>query len=130
MDEQKRKKLKLLSILLLNTLLCFSLYRILLSFAELSQKTFASFVVMIVYMVLLLGFSLAYIIYNRFFYREGITPEQLSPTWSEEEKAAFFEDAKRRKARSKWMLLIIFPLVVTFMIDTFDLFILEPFFKR
>ena len=84
---------------------------------------------MLVYMLLLLGFTLAYLIYNRFFYREGLEREQLSPEWSEEEKDAFLEDAKRRKERSSWMLLIIFPLVVTFMIDTFDLFILDRIFR-
>ena len=129
MEDHQRKRTRRLIFLVLNTVLFFSFYRILLNFAELSQKTFPSFLVMLVYMLLLLGFTLAYLIYNRFFYREGLEREQLSPEWSEEEKDAFLEDAKRRKERSSWMLLIIFPLVVTFMIDTFDLFILDRIFR-
>lgn len=129
MEDHQKKRTRRLIFLILNTVLFFSFYRILLNFAELSQKTFPSFVVMLVYMLLLLGFTIAYLIYNRFFYREGIERDQLPPEWSEAEKDAFLEDAKRRKARSSWMLLIIFPLVVTFMIDTFDLFILDLFRK-
>ena len=128
-DDSKKKNTRYLALLIVNTVLFFSLYRILLNFAEMSQQTFPSFVVMVVYMALLLGFVLAYLIYNRFFYREGITVEQLSPLWSEEQKNDFIEDAKRRKARSKWMLLIIFPLVVTFMVDAFDLFVIDTFFR-
>ena len=128
-DDSKKKNTRYLALLIVNTVLFFSLYRILLNFAEMSQQTFPSFVVMVVYMALLLGFVLAYLIYNRFFYREGITVEQLSPLWSEEQKNDFIEDAKRRKARSKWMLLIIFPLVVTFMVDAIDLFVIDTFFR-
>lgn len=114
--------------LCINTVLFFAVYRVLLFYAEMTEETFYSFLVMVLYMALLLGFVLAYIIYNRFFYRKGVTPEQLPDEWSEAKKQEFIEDAIRRTERSRWMLTVIFPLVVTFFIDTVDLFIIDTLF--
>jgi len=127
--EKQRQNRRYLLLLILNTLLFFMLYRILLAYAELTDKTFGSFLLMVLYMALLLGFGLAYLIYNRFFYRSGVTPEQLPADWSEEQKTDFLEDARKRVEKSKWMLLIIFPLVFTFFIDAVDLFIIDPFLR-
>lgn len=126
-EKTPHTKKHLLVLLCVNTFLIFSVYRILLSYAELSQNTFYSFVAMVLYMALLLGFTLAYIIYNRFFYRQGVTPEQLPADWDEEKKAAFLADGKARIERSKWMLTVIFPLLVTFLVDAVDLFIFDLF---
>lgn len=127
--EKQRQNRRYLLLLILNTLLFFMLYRILLAYAELTDETFGSFLLMVLYMVLLLGFGLAYLIYNRFFYRSGVTSEQLPADWSEEQKADFLGDAHKRVEKSKWMLLIIFPLVFTFFIDAVDLFIIDPFLR-
>lgn len=116
-------------LLILNTLLSFTLYRVLLYYAEQTDETFWSFVVMVTYLILLLAFTVAFLAYNRFFYRHGITCEQLPPEWSAERKCAFIEDGKRRLDRSRWMLLIIFPLVFTFFFDTVELFIIDPFLR-
>ncbi len=124
---QKSKNIRYLILLCVNTILFFTVYRVLLSYGELTQETFYSFIAMTLYMALLLGFVLAYLIYNRFFYRKGVTPEQLPNEWSEAEKQAFLEDGTRRMERSRWMLTIIFPLVVTFFIDAVDLFIIDTF---
>ena len=124
----QKKSLTYLLILAVNTVLFFAVYRTLLFYTELTQQPFASFVVFVLYGVLLVGFVLAYLIYNRFLYRKGLTPEQLPDDWSAEQKCAFLADGERRLERSKWMMTIIFPLLFTFLIDTFDLFILEPFF--
>lgn len=118
-----------LILLCVNTLLFFTLYRVLLHLGEQTQDTFYSFVCMVLYLALLLGFTLAYLIYNRFFYRNGITHEQLPQDWSAEKKIAFLEDAKNRQDRSKWMLTFIFPLVLTFLIDAVDLFIIDTFLR-
>ena len=127
---QKDKKAKRYLILLsINTVLFFTVYRTLISFGEQSEQTFYSFVCMVLYLALLLGFTLAYLIYNRFFYRNGITHEQLPQDWSAEKKIAFLEDAKNRQDRSKWMLTFIFPLVLTFLIDAVDLFIIDTFLR-
>ena len=126
--ENKNKRYLLL--LLCNTVLFLLIYRIPLSYAELTDKTFGAFVVMVVYFALLLGFALAYLIYNRFLYRKGVTCQQLPDAWSEEQKLAFIEDGERRLQRSKWMLTIIFPLLFTFLIDAVDLFFIDPFFRH
>lgn len=124
---QNGKNIRYLILLCVNTILFFTVYRVLISYGELTQETFYSFIAMVLYMVLLLGFVLAYLIYNRFFYRRGVAPEQLPHEWSETEKHAFLEDGTRRMERSRWMLTIIFPLVVTFFIDAVDLFIIDTF---
>ena len=123
------KNLRYLLILIVNTVLFFAVYRVLLYYAELTDETVYSFCVMLLYMALLLGFVLAYLIYNRFLYRKNLTVQDLPDTMSPEEKQAFIDDGKERLKKSKWMMLIILPLVVTFLIDAVDLFILDLFRK-
>jgi uncharacterized membrane protein len=126
-----KEKLRYLLMLTVNTILFFFVYRVLISYGELTGETFYAFLSMVLYLALLFGFGLAYLIYNRFFYRHGIKREDLSAEWSEAQKDAFLSDAAQRMERSKWMLTIILPLLLTFLIDAFQLFILEPvFFKR
>jgi hypothetical protein len=124
-----KKALHKLVFLSLNSILFFTLYRLLLFYAEKTMKPAWSLAVMVLYLALLLGFGLGYMIYNRFFYRKGLTPEELCPDWSEEEKAAFLADGEVRLQRSEWMLLIILPLIFTFFIDTVDLFIIDTLFR-
>lgn len=79
----------------------------------------------IVYLVYWIAFAvvlIAYIAYNRAFTRKGITVEMLPETWSAEQKAEFVEDGKRRLEKSKWMLSLIFPLMVTIAADAIYLF--------
>ena len=128
--QKSKKNKRYLILLLINTVLFFTVYRTLISFGEQTQDTFYSFVCMVSYLALLLGFTVAYLIYNRFFYRQGVTYEQLPPEWSAEKKIDFVEDAKRRMEKSKWMITIIFPLVFTFFIDAVDLFIIDTFLRR
>ena len=123
----KRKGLRYLPILILNTILFFSVYKVLLYYGELTDRTFYSYCVLVLYTVLLLGFLLAYLIYNRFLYRKSLTPEQLPDSMTPEQKEAFLADGRARLERSKWMMLIILPLVLTFLFDAVDLFILDLF---
>ncbi len=128
--KKPREHKRYLVLLILNTLLCFVVYRVLLHYAELTEDTFWSFLVMVIYMALLLCFGLAYLIYNRFLYRKGLTAEQLPEEWSAEQKCAFLADGERRLHRSRWMMLIIFPLIFTFLIDAFDLFIIDLIWRK
>ena len=114
--------------LAVNSVLFYAVYRTLIFLAERSENAFPSFIVMVVYAVLLLGFVLAYLIYNRFLYRKNVTIEQLPDDWTLEQKQAFLADGEERLAKSKWMMTIIFPLVLTFFLDALDLFIFD-FFK-
>lgn len=122
------QKFRYLVLLVVNTVLFFTVYRVLISYGELTDKTFLAFLSMVVYLTLLLGFTIAYLVYNRFFYRHGLTKDQLSDEWSDEEKEAFLADAAARVQKSKWMLTIIIPLLFTFLIDSLQLFIFEPVF--
>ncbi|MBQ9801879.1 MAG: hypothetical protein IJW51_02270 [Clostridia bacterium] len=112
-----------------NTVLFFLVYRVLIAYGELTQNTFLAFVSLVLYLALLLGFTLAYLIYNRFFWRHGLLPEQLPDTWSEAQKEAFLAEEKQRMQKSKWMLTVIFPLVVTFLVDAVDLFLIDGFLR-
>ena len=110
-----------------NFLLLFALYKSLLLAAEKTDNPYYAFIVMVIYSVALLGFVLGYLIYNRFLYRKGVTPEQLPEEWSDERRAAFIADGERRLAASKWMMTIILPLVLVFLLDAVDIFILDMF---
>ena len=124
---KENQKLRYLVILIVNTVLFFGVYRVLLHYADLAQNAYYSFCVMILYMALLLGFVLGYLIYNRFLYRNGLTTEDLPDTMSAEEKEAFIADGKERLRKSKWVMLIVLPLVITFLVDAVDLFVLDLF---
>jgi hypothetical protein len=123
----KNKNLRRLIVLAINTILFFAVYRVLLFYAERTDDTFYAFLVLALYTALLLGFLAAYFIYNRFLYRKNLTPEDLPDTMSAEEKEAFLADGRARLEKSKWMMTIIFPLVLTFLIDAVDIFILDLF---
>ena len=110
-----------------NFLLLFALYKSLLLAAEKTDNPYYAFIVMVIYSVALLGFVLGYLIYNRFLYRKGITPDQLPEEWSDERRAAFIADSERRLAASKWMMTVILPLVLVFLLDAVDIFILDMF---
>ena len=83
-------------------------------------------VVLWVYFALTLITSSAYIIYNRGFSRKGVSPEMLPDSMSMEEKEEFIADGERRLKKSKWLLTLIFPLILTFFIDMFVLYVAEP----
>ena len=124
---KENPKLRYLLILILNTVMFFAVYKVLLYYAELTDETFYSFCVMLLYMLLLLGFVLGYLIYNRFLYRKSLTPDDLPNTMTFAQKEDFLADGKRRLEKSKWMMLIIFPLVVTFLFDALELFVFDLF---
>lgn len=78
-----------------------------------------------IYFGLLLAASLAYVVVNRGFALRSLTAEDLPQDWEEEKKTAFLVDRDRRKEKSAWLLLIVFPLAVSFLLDWFDLFLLD-----
>ena len=125
---QKTPQKKVWPFLLLlagNTVLSLCSYQVLLRLAAMSEQPVWTFLVMLLYVALAVGFLLTYLIYNRFLYRKGVTPEQLPEDWSEERKSEFLADGDRRLKKSRWMMLIIFPLIVTFLYDAIDLFLLD-----
>jgi uncharacterized membrane protein len=78
-------------------------------------------------MVALAVLAFIYIVYNRAFSRKGVTEEMLPPEWDVEKKREFIEDGKRRLAKSKWMLMGIIALIVTFVVEAVTLFLIPLF---
>ena len=113
---------KLALIVLVNTILIFGFYRLMLNFYYFE-------IVMGIYMAITAIFTFSYVIYNRGFSRRNITPEMLPEEWTEEQKTAYIADGVKRMKKSKWMLTVIFPLVLTFMLDCIELF-WGDFFSR
>lgn len=106
---------KLFAIVAVNTVIIFGFYRLMLNFLYFE-------IVMGAYLALTAVIVFAYFIYNRGFTRRNITPEMLPEDWSDEQKVAYIADGENRMRRSRWMLTIIFPLVLTFMFDFIELY--------
>ena len=116
------KNKKYLLPLILNTIIFYVVYAVLCS-------TPACPAAMWIYSAALVGFAIAYIVYNKGFAFKKISVDMLPDTMTAEEKQTFIDEINERAARSKWMITIIFPLVMTFMIDIVILFMLEPFME-
>lgn len=91
-------------------------------------------IITIAYMLIFGGFLVAYIAYNRAFTRKNITHEMLPENWSTEQKDEYIADGSKRMEKSRWMLSVIIPFLVTIMADALYLFVwtgfLEPLFSN
>ena len=90
-------------------------------------------VIMGIYMVAFAGLLVIYLIYNRGFVNKGVTEEMLPDTWNQEKKDAFIQGEIERAEKSRWMLVLIIPFAVVFMVEALYLFVwngwLGNFFK-
>ncbi len=125
-NKVKEARLTLLYLLLVvvNTVVFYAIYAML---ANGDAGYLASQIVLWTYFAALIGFFTAYIIYNKGFTMVNRTPESFPEDWSYEKMCAVTAEGERRKKKSKWMLVIIIPLLFTFMFDMIDLFILDRF---
>lgn len=119
-----RATLTYLLFVIVNTVLFYTVYSL---FASGDYGYLASQIVLWTYFVLLIGFFSAYIIYNKGFTMINRTPDSFPEDYSYEKMCAITAEGERRKKKSKWMLVIIIPLLFTFMFDMIDLFILDRF---
>ena len=119
--KNKKKNAIYLIITLINSILFYGIYAILVQYSFWKTVT-------IVYLALIAAVGLSYTIYNRFFVRKGVTEEMLPAEWSEEQKTEFIEDGKRRLKQSRWMIVPIFAFLITFGVDALELFVF-PFFR-
>lgn len=110
-----------LIVTLLNSVLFYGAYAVLMQYPF--WKT-----VSVTYLIILAIVALAYVIYNRAFTRKGVTEEMLPLEWSDEKKREYVESAQTRLRKSKWCLTILIPLVFTFFMDIFVLFVYTPYF--
>jgi hypothetical protein len=81
-----------------------------------------------IYMGISAVLIIIYVIYNKGFAYRDVTADMLPDTMTPEQKAAILQDAKDRLRRSRWMLTLILPFVVAFMLDALYLFVLSDLF--
>ena len=79
--------------------------------------------VWVIYLAAGAGLGLYYVIYNKGFSGKGITPDMLPDTMSLTEKQAFIEDSRARMKKSRWVLTLLIPILLTFMLDMMYLFL-------
>lgn len=119
--KNKKKNAIYLIITLVNSVLFYGVYAILMEYSFWKTVT-------IVYLALAAAVGLSYVIYNRFFVRKGVTEEMLPIEWSDEQKHEYVENGRKRLKKSRWLLTILVPLLFTFFMDVFVLFIYNPYF--
>ncbi len=73
---------------------------------------------------------IAYFIINRAFTGSGVTYEMLPDTMTHDEKEDYLADVADREKRSRPMLMIIFPVIITLLIDLFYLFVIDGFLGK
>ena len=86
------------------------------------EQPIISTAVTIAYWAVFAAFLIAYVIYNRAFTRKNVTVEMLPDTMTHDKKQEYVADGKRRLEKSKWMLSVIIPLLVTIALDAIYLF--------
>ena len=75
-----------------------------------------------IYFFALVALLLSYVVYNRGFSRTRVSRNSLPRTWSEAEKDEFYEDAARRKKKSRPVLFVIISLSLVFVYDIVALY--------
>ncbi|MBR6578692.1 MAG: hypothetical protein IKK74_07065 [Clostridia bacterium] len=85
-------------------------------------------VAVLAYIIIASVLIIAYFIINRAFTGSGVTYEMLPDTMTHKEKEEYLADVADRERRSRPMLMVIFPIIVTLLVDLFRLFVLDGFF--
>lgn len=80
------------------------------------------------YIIIASVLIIAYFIINRAFTGSGVTYEMLPDTMTHKEKEEYLADVADRERRSRPMLMVIFPIILTLLVDLFRLFVLDGFF--
>ena len=111
-------------ILLLSTVFAMGLYFFLMNIYSLWK------VVVIAYVAVASVLIIAYFIINRAFTGSGVTYEMLPDTMTHDEKEEYLADVADRERRSRPLLLIIFPVVITLLVDLFRLFVIDGFMGK
>lgn len=117
----KPESKKLMLYLLANTVLMIALY---FAIPALTRFPYMPHI----YLAAGAGLGIYYVVYNRGFSGKGITPDQLPDTMSLAEKQKFIDDSRERMQKSRWVLTVLIPILVTYMIDMMYLFVF-PYFK-
>lgn len=110
-------KTKLLALLLLVNSVLFSVIYFLIANAGFAY-------ILYVYTAAVAILALAYVIYNRGFSSKNVTPQMLPDTMSDEEKQQFIAEGARRLSASRWVITLLFPLVLAIALDMMYLYLL------
>ena len=86
--------------------------------------------VVIAYVAVASVLIIAYFIINRAFTGSGVTYEMLPDTMTHDEKEEYLADVADREKRSRPLLLVIFPVIITLLVDLFRLFVLDGFMRK
>lgn len=86
--------------------------------------------VVIAYVAVASVLIIAYFIINRAFTGSGVTYEMLPDTMTHDEKEEYLADVAEREKRSRPLLLVIFPVIITLLVDLFRLFVLDGFMGK
>ena len=86
--------------------------------------------VVIAYVAVASVLIIAYFIINRAFTGSGVTYEMLPDTMTRDEKEEYLADVADREKRSRPLLLVIFPIIITLLVDLFRLFVLDGFMGK
>ena len=81
-----------------------------------------SMIITAAYWLILAVFGVIYFAYNRAFSRKKLTHDMLPSEWTYEQKEDFINDGKSRLEKSKWMLSVIIPFMITVLLDAVYLF--------
>lgn len=120
---QKPFNLKLALILLVGSAASACLYFFLVDVSELAMQ-----ITSIAYMVAACVVAIAYAIVNKGLLADRITPEMLPSSMSNNEKAEYFEKAREKKRRTKWMIALLFILLFPIVLDLLKLFVIDKLF--
>lgn len=81
-------------------------------------------IAVVLYSAVTLAVALGYIIYNKGSVSGKVTPDMLPAEWSMQEKQAFIDDLALRRKKSKWMLVILIPMIIVFGVELLEIYML------
>ncbi len=110
------------------TVILLIIWFVCMALGELHHDAGYAYTAMTVYFVIFAGVLIAYLIYNRAFVNKDVTVDMLPMEWSQDRKVNFVEDNRRRAEKSRWMVTVIIPFAIVFLIDALYLFVWDPYF--
>lgn len=117
--------LKKLLFLVINFIISFVLLRIIIEVSERTGMLWIYITGACIYAALIIGLFLAYFVLNGYtFNKEPLTACDLSDKLTDEQKADFLAKQPERKEKAQKLLLVLFPLILTFAISYIELYII------
>ena len=117
--------IKKLLLLVCNFIISFVLLRLVIEVSERTGMLWIYFAGTAVYAVLIIALFVGFFVLNGYtFSKEPLTEHDLSDRLTEEQKADFLAKQPERKEKAKNLLLVLFPLILTFILSYIELYII------